>query len=631
MAINEIVVCQIPDFNRPDIRDILRQIKESGATSVQIYTFWRDFEPNAEGVFEWDYFDRQVSLIKEAGLRWVPFILMGPKYAAPIWWLCDPRHVGLVCLEHGKTSPIDSIWSPGIREQVDRVLRAFAEHYLPWDVIESVQPGICGDYGESIMPVHGNWPGDYHTHGGYWCGGEDAAESLRTAMKRKYGTISALNAAWNSCYPDFASVKPFLPHKATSRTALFDEIEWYRDSMTDFVDFWLATCRRYFPDTPIYMCTGGNEEPEHASDFAAQAKVCAKYNAGIRLTNECNRFIENFFLTSYTHSACEFYGAYLGLEPVGGLTPEGVGARMFGTAVYGNRQIMYYYGNIFKMPSGEDTSIYDARTQRFMEGLPLLTERRTECDTAFFWPGMMGALGRGIPDGIRPVVSFIRRMATVMPVNERMIADGALERYKLLIMPVSGFASRETLLRIVDYVKSGGVVFAVGRMTDHELAPVPEYDELFGITPDSDAGMGGAHYKIVDTERFPELAKLGGYGSGIGWHGLHPDTIPISRCDYNPNNYSGTTTAEMCNMFMREYKASNGRTGAAIAYFGPVEFHYDPQALHSQRPVFPTLLREIFAKYTNTAELGTEPGEQARGYINGKLYALRDDGTIVPV
>jgi hypothetical protein len=47
--------------------------------------------------------------------------------------------------------------------------------------------------------------------------------------------------------------------------------------------------------------------------------------------------------------------------------------------------------------------------------------------------------------------------------------------------------------------------------------------------------------------------------------------------------------------------------------------------------VFPTLLREIFAKYTNTAELGTMPGEQARGYIDGKLYALRDDGTIVSV
>lgn len=60
-------------------------------------------------------------------------------------------------------------------------LAAFAAHYGPWNVLESVQPGICGDYGEAIFPVLGNWPGDYHTHQGFWCGGEDAAASFRAA------------------------------------------------------------------------------------------------------------------------------------------------------------------------------------------------------------------------------------------------------------------------------------------------------------------------------------------------------------------------------------------------------------------------------------------------------------------
>ena len=471
------------------------------------------------------------------------------------------------------------------------------------------------------MPVHGNWAGDYHTHGGYWCGGDDAIESFRAAMSYKYGDINALNAAWNSRYSGFGDIVTFLPHRATSRTALF-ELMWYKDSMTGFVDFWLS-CRKYFPDTPLYMCVGGNEEPEHASDFAAQAKVCAKYGAGLRLTNECNRFFDNFFLTSYTHSACEYYGAYLGLEPVGGLTPEGVCARMFGSAVYGNKQIMYYYGNIFRVPTADNPSIYDDRTAKFMQYLPLLTERKTDCDTAFFWPGLMGALGRGIPGWIQPVATFLRRVTTVMPVNERMIADGALDRYKLLIIPISGFTSRETLLKIVDYVKRGGVVFAIGRMVDTELVPVEEYDAMFGITPDSDEGMGGAHYNIIDKERFPQFAALGGYGCGVGWLGLDPDTIELSRCEYNPNNYSGTTTARMANMFMREFKSDNGKTGAAIAYFGPLEFGYDPQRLGAQRPVFPTLLTDVIARYTDSKELNTLPGEQARGMIGGEITPLR--------
>lgn len=621
MAIREIVIQGVP-FGREDTPDILRQVKESGATAVQIYTFWRDFEPHAEGQFEWDYFDAQVKQIQEAGLQWVPFLLMGPKYAAPDWWLSDPRHKGLVCLEHGKETPIESIWNPAFREQVSRVVKAFAEHYLPWGVIQSVQPGICGDYGESIMPVHGNWAGDYHTHGGYWCGDEYAVADFRRVMQAKFGTVKALNDAWNSRYADFDALRPFLPHKTTSRTALFDELRWYKDSMTEYVDFWLVTCRAAFPDTPIYMCVGGNEEPEHASDFAAQAKVCAKHGAGLRLTNECNRFFENYFLTAYTHAACEQYGAYLGLEPVGGLTPEGVCARMFGSAVYGNRQMMYYYGNVFQTPD-ENGCIYNACSESFMKYLPLLREGKTVCDVAFFWPSSVGALGRGIPDGIRPMATFLRRFTTVMPLNEQMIRDGGLSRFKLLIVPPAPFTDRETLHAICEYVKHGGKVLAVGRTADIELDPVEEYDALFGILPESETGVGGTAFTVT-SDRFPRFAAEKTYRHGHGMFGLHPDTVEIAGCAYNPNNYSGTTTAAMSNTFMREYPSG----GAAIMYMGPMNLEYDPQSQRAYKPVLVSLLQDVLEAYTDSAELFTQVGEQARGYIGDALYALRDDGEI---
>lgn len=621
MAIKEIVIQGVP-FGREDTPDILRQVKESGATAVQIYTFWRDFEPHGEGGFDWAHFDAQVKQIQEAGLQWVPFLLIGPKYAAPDWWLADPRHKGLVCLEHGKETPIESIWNPEFRKQIARVVKAFAEHYRPWGVIQSVQPGICGDYGESIMPVHGNWAGDYHTHGGYWCGDEFAVADFRRAMKETYGTVAALNAAWRTHYADFEALTPFRPHKAPSRTALFDELRWYKDSMTDFVDFWLGECRAAFPDTPIYMCTGGNEEPEHASDFAAQAKVCAKHGTGLRLTNECNRFFENYFLTAYTHAACEQYGAYLGLEPVGGLTPEGVNARMFGSAVYGNRQIMYYYGNVFQKPD-EQGSIYNACSESFMQYLPLLREGKTVCDVAFFWPGLVGALGRGIPDGIRPLVTFLRRFTTVMPLNEQMIKDGGLSRFKLLIIPPAEFTDRETLLTIVEYVKNGGKVLAVGRTADIELDPVAEYDALFGILPESETGVGGTRFTVTD-KRFARFAEAETYVSGHGMFGLHPDTIEIANCPFNPNNYSGTTTAAMANVFMREYPTG----GVAMMYMGPMNLDYDPQALHAQRPIFARLLQDVLEAYTDSAELFTQLGEQARGYIGDDVYVLYDDGKI---
>ena len=86
----------------PDAAEALRRLKEYGVTSVQIYTFWKGFEPGGRGQFDWSFYDREVALLQDAGLKYVPFILMGPKYAAPQWWLASPEHVGLRCLEHDK-------------------------------------------------------------------------------------------------------------------------------------------------------------------------------------------------------------------------------------------------------------------------------------------------------------------------------------------------------------------------------------------------------------------------------------------------------------------------------------------------------------------------------------------------
>lgn len=79
----------------------------------------------------------------------------------------DPEIVMLRCLEHGRASAIPSLWSPQMREYVREYLRRFTEHYLPLGVLESINLGITGDYGEAIYSVIGNWPGEYHSHGGF--------------------------------------------------------------------------------------------------------------------------------------------------------------------------------------------------------------------------------------------------------------------------------------------------------------------------------------------------------------------------------------------------------------------------------------------------------------------------------
>ncbi len=615
---HEIVVCGVP-FESGAAKDALKKLKDIGVTSVQIYVFWKNFEPHARGKFDWSFYDGQVELIEEAGLKFVPFILMGPRYAAPQWWLDSDKHRGLYCLEHNKYSPIESIWNPYFREEISRVLQAFAEHYVPKGVLESIQPGICGDYGEAIFPVTGNWPGAYHTHGGYWCGGEDAKQSFRTWLKQKYTYIEALNKAWRTSYQSVEDINPFLPHRAPSRTAYFDMLDWYRDSMTEYSEFWLVECRKYFPDTPVYLCTGGNEEPEHGSLFSSQARVAAKHGCGIRLTNEGNKFYDNFFGTAYTKSACDFYGAYLGLEPVGPMTDKGVVARIFGSAAYGNNQIFHYYGNLFDKDNN-----YRPSAQAVKKYLPLIKQRKTGESVAFFWPNYYAAYHGGMPDNTKHALSYIRKRTNCMPVNEEMIMDGVLSRHKLLIIPFPGFTTREVLLKICDWVKEGGTVLSVGLMKDLEMNCVDEYNEIFGILPDSEETWGICTQHIQNNEDFPELSKLQSYTSRESWVGLKPDTILLSHTKpmigYSDMEIKKTSAA----FYRKEGK------GTAIFYGGPVSFEDDPEALFKDPGIFRALLNDVLKHYSKTVDLTPAEDEVARAEIDGAIYALKD-GEIIKV
>jgi hypothetical protein len=464
------------------------------------------------------------------------------------------------------------------------------------------------------MPVHGNWPGSYHTHGGYWCGGDDAVAHLRSWLRTRFGTVQSLNAAWRSHYSGLDEVRPFLPHKAPSRTAYFDLLDWYRESMTEFVDFWMRECRRAFPDLPLYMCTGGIESPEHASLFSEQAKVCARYAGGLRLTNECNKFYENFLMTAYTRSACDHYGAYLGLEPVGPMTDKGVVVRTFGSAAYGNPQIFHYVGNL----TTDGASLRPAAhaVGRYRD---LIAARPLPESVAVFWPGYYSAwVGGGIADDVREAVSFVRRRTDCLPVNEHMILDGALDRHKLLVIPIAGFTRPEVLLRIADWVRDGGVVLSTGLTRDLELEPVAEYDALFGVLPDSENAAGISSHFPDKEGPFAGFAALETFTSSHGWMGLAEDVVPLAGT--KPHKAMGPVNTErVCSVFMRRAGA-----GTAILFDGPVSFADDPEALFRDPGAYPTLLGDVLDTFAHTRDLTPAAGEVARAEIGGVLYALGD-------
>jgi hypothetical protein len=294
--------------------------KALGVTSVESYVDWAGVEPEP-GRWDWSKWDAQVAILQQAGLKWTPFLIAGPAYATPLWFQNSPQSHVFRCLEHGQDSRVQSIFNPDLRPRVAAFLAAFAERYAASNVIENVLLGVTGIYGESIYPAgpEGGWTGkltgSYHNHHGWWAGDPLAGAAFRAAMKKQYGDIAALNAAWGTRYADFFEVATFLPAQAPGDRARADMAEWYQQAMTDWAAFWVAETRRVLPKTEIYLCTGGHGVPFLGADFTAQAKAIAPFGAGIRITNEGSDYAHNFQLTREVATATRLYQTFCGFEP----------------------------------------------------------------------------------------------------------------------------------------------------------------------------------------------------------------------------------------------------------------------------------------------------------------------------
>lgn len=614
----EIAVCGVHfDRDKETVRRELAQLKADGVTSVQIYCHWNKFEPEKRGIFCFDYYDEMVKEIQDAGLRFLPFLLMGPRYSAPDWWLESEGHVGMVCLEHGKECPAESIWNMAFRQEIERVYAAFAQHYLPWNVLESVQLGINGDYGEAIMPVVGNWPGAYHTHRGFWCGGKDAKQSFRKYLQTRFCSIEQLNLRWSTRFSSFDEVQPFLKEFGPSMTASLDLLDWYHASMTEYSDFCLEAAKKVFPDVPVYLCTGGIEEPEHASSFSEQAKAAAKNGCGVRLTNEGNNFFENFYLTIHMQSACEFYGAFLGLEPVGPILPEGVAVRTYGSIAYGDRQIFHYYGNLHEQKDGRDAGQIVKRYE------DMIRERRPDRRITVFWPIVDSwAKSAQVSDNIRLAVSEIRKSYDLNAADEKMILDGCLKETKVLLMLDTAVSTREALLAVAKWVEDGGTLLANCHPFDETYRRVPEFEAVFGMNEASEEVWGHSEYALCAQDWMKGLLDCGQQHSMIAWNKLDSDVIPIYENSARVGGENGTQLAYCA--FAHPY----GK-GRALYFAAPLDLDAPADAIWTPSPAFGLLLEDCCRAYAGEEPMILKKGQIVKTRIDGRELVLNENFEIV--
>jgi len=425
--------------------------KAARVTAFEPYVKWMLLEPEA-GKWDFSYYDMQVEVYGKRDLKWVPFLIAGPAYATPKWFKDSKESVYAKCLEHGEETRTQSIWNPHLRPNIDRLVKAFAEHY-DHDQIQMLLLGISGDFGESIYTAGGNewtykFDGEYHVHQGFWCGDDYAVVDFRKSMRAKYRSIARLNSAWKTEHKSFDELKPFIPTPDFAERACVDMGIWYRGSMTDFAEFWLKTVRKYMPDVALTLCTGGHTVLRLGADFSGQAIMAKKYKAGIRVTNEASDYEQNFLFTRWVGTLCRRLGTYFGYEPAGAVDEAGIVARIYNATASGADELFIYDNP----PTGTRGFIYQTYRDLLVKRDPVVDVAVFHCLTSQSsgqWRGRMEATLGGASQPVRDFADYD-------VLDENTIGMGWLKDYKALMWLSGPVTEAKTLKALEVWAKQGG-------------------------------------------------------------------------------------------------------------------------------------------------------------------------------
>lgn len=195
---------------------------------------WTYFEPE-EGRFDFAWLDQAIDLAHRAGLK---IILCTPSAAVPSWM--GDRYPEVYRVdengkqhEHGIRADL-SLANPRYQAFVNRIVRALGERYGQdkriWGWQLDNEPGSFPDYSPS------------------------AQQAFRTWLKRRYGTVDALNATWagsfwSTRYGHFDEVRLPNPTLAAedklSPHALLDLARFQADTTAQFLDGQATLLRQY--------------------------------------------------------------------------------------------------------------------------------------------------------------------------------------------------------------------------------------------------------------------------------------------------------------------------------------------------------------------------------------------------
>lgn len=435
----------------------------AGFTLFQTDSDHLSTEQVAPGVWDYHRPDADLRRVTDAGMDWCYF----PHFAFPPKWYRDAvPFTRITCMEHNKPVQAFSPWEPKFGTSVSIGYRELAKHYasLPQGP-KALYLGVHGDYGECglLMGARTASPdqrqdwlkrfGNLHDHLGWWCADPLAKAAFRSAMMRKYGDLDVLNAAWRSHFQSPQEITyPADPH-ALSRRAWLDFVHWYLDSVSALTDTVCRVARSRFPHTLLMLPVGfGDENPRGGNDNSMIPKIAARYRVDVRSTHGGFKPfpLNQASMMGRIATACRFYGVPFWTEPPSAVTPDVELGRFFEAVSQGSKGFFDWGANVLR-----NRDVY----YRYGK---LLRVEKPVVDVAMFYPTTTHLLQPdvGYPQMLEQGAAALRDVLNYDIVDERLIQDGALDRYRILVMWEGTVVEAATLEKIRDWVARGGVLVA---------------------------------------------------------------------------------------------------------------------------------------------------------------------------
>ncbi len=442
-----------PPANDLASRERSTLLRSLGSIADTDYLWWAVLEQQP-GVLDFSAHRRNALLTRAAGMKYVPFLY---AHFAPRWMIASDAFHPYICAEHGGRLNQLSPWSPEVWTVYRRLYQAMNDQM--GSLIDWVRLNTPSDYGEMGYPAAmTSWlMPQAHAHAGYWCGDPYARADFRNEMRARFRRLIVLNARWGTSFASWDSVDlPDVRDQRASREARdagtaqtrrrwLDFVEWYSGFWLRFTPQLAALVREILPDRPLITSVGyASEATVYGNDYSLMPKMAHQHDLALQTPGNVT-----YYALKRVSTACHHYGTRYYTEPPGDVPPAAQVDRLFHDAANGAQVFFDYPPNMDR-----------AREQMRMYGLHL-TGARPVVDVALYNPTVWHRLWEG--RGNFPELTYLlgelgRDQFDYDVLDEYLVRDGALTRYRVLVWVEGDVTERFALQAVERWVRAGGVL-----------------------------------------------------------------------------------------------------------------------------------------------------------------------------